>query len=66
MKVHVDRQRCVGSGQCAQTAPGIFDQDERDGIVILLAAEPPAVGHAAARKAAHLCPARAISIIEDE
>jgi ferredoxin len=66
MKVQVDRQRCVGSGQCAQTAPDIFDQDERDGIVILLAAEAPEVGHAAARKAANLCPARAISIIEEE
>ncbi len=65
MKVHVDRHRCIGSGQCTSTAPAIFDQGADDGIVMLLVDEPPAGERAAARKAAHLCPAMAISISED-
>jgi ferredoxin len=65
MKLRVDRQRCVGSGQCAATAPAVFDQDERDGIVVLLSEAPPEGQQAAARKAAELCPARAIEIVEE-
>ena len=42
MKVHVDRHKCIGSGQCASTAPAVFDQDAADGMVVLLAAEPAA------------------------
>jgi ferredoxin len=63
-KVHVDEHKCIGAGQCVLTAPRIFDQRE-DGIVILLDATPPAELHEAARKAADLCPAEAITIEED-
>ena len=36
----VDRERCVGSGECVFTVPDIFDQDEADGIVLLLTDTP--------------------------
>ena len=62
-KVHVDEDLCIGAGQCVLVAPAIFDQDER-GLVILLDATPPPALHEAARKAAKLCPARAITIEE--
>jgi ferredoxin len=62
-KVHVDEDLCIGAGQCVLAAPQIFDQDDR-GLVILLDATPPAELHEAARKAAKLCPARAITIEE--
>ena len=62
-KVHVDEDLCIGAGQCVLVAPAIFDQDER-GLVILLDATPPPELHHAARKAAKLCPARAITIEE--
>jgi ferredoxin len=63
-KVHVDEDKCIGAGQCVLRAPMIFDQRE-DGIVILLDATPPPELHAAARKAADLCPAEAITIEEE-
>jgi len=63
-KVHVDEDLCIGAGQCVLVAPAIFDQDER-GLVILLDATPPAELHDAARKAAKLCPARAITVEEE-
>ena len=62
-KVHIDEHKCVGAGQCVLTAPDIFDQRD-DGIVILLDATPLAALHAAARKAAKLCPALAITVEE--
>jgi ferredoxin len=64
-KVAVDEDLCIGAGQCVLVAPDIFDQDDK-GLVILLDATPPPQLHEAARKAAKLCPARAITIREDE
>lgn len=55
----VDSASCVGAGQCALTAPEIFDQDD-DGIVVVLA-ETVTDGDAALQ-AAQLCPARAITV----
>ena len=63
-KVRVDEHKCIGAGQCVLRAPRIFDQRD-DGIVIRLDAAPPPGLHAAARQAADLCPAEAITIEED-
>lgn len=59
----IDRDRCVGAGMCVLTAPGVFDQDDEDGRVLLRTAEPPA-DPTAARLAAGLCPAGAITAVE--
>lgn len=64
LKVRVDEHKCIGAGQCVLRAPKIFDQRE-DGIVVLLDPTPPAELHEAARKAADLCPAEAITIEEE-
>lgn len=61
MKVTVDRERCIGAGMCALTAPEVFDQDEEDGRVILLDADPP-TAHRAVRDAATLCPSESITL----
>ena len=63
MHITVNSEICVGAGQCVLSADAVFDQDD-DGIVILLEADPEAAQHAAARRAASLCPARAITIAE--
>lgn len=64
MKVSVKQDACVGAGQCALVAENVFDQDEK-GIVVLLEESPETSDQPAARKAASLCPARAITIVED-
>jgi ferredoxin len=65
MKLVVDKSRCIGAGQCVLKAPRVFDQQEDDGMVILLAESPSAEDQDAARLAARVCPAEAITVVED-
>lgn len=61
MSIVVQSDACVGAGQCALVAPDVFDQDD-DGIVVLLEADPAGADLDAAVRAARLCPARAIAV----
>ncbi|MFP5071135.1 ferredoxin [Pseudonocardia nantongensis] len=65
MKVEVDQDACVGSGQCLLTAPDVFDQRDEDAIVELLDPTPPAEQAPAVRNAAAGCPAAAITVHEE-
>ena len=56
MRVVVDVERCRGAGQCTRIAPEVFDQDEKDGTVVVLVDEPPPELHQAVNAAAQLCP----------
>jgi ferredoxin len=62
MKVTVDKEKCIGSGQCVLAAPDVFDQQEDDGIVVLLNPDPPADLAEDVRQAAAVCPALAITV----
>ena len=62
MKVTVDKDKCIASGQCVLTAPDVFDQQEEDGIVVLLDPNPPADLAADVKQAAAVCPALAITV----
>jgi len=64
MKVTVDQHKCVSAGNCVAHAPDVFDQDEDDGSVILLASEPAEDRAAAVREAAAACPAGAITVTD--
>ncbi|WP_344587066.1 ferredoxin [Actinomadura vinacea] len=65
MEIEADRERCVGSGQCALAAPEVFDQRADDGIVEVLDRRPSRSQWKAAREAEALCPAAAIAISDD-
>ncbi|MEW2418266.1 ferredoxin [Streptomyces sp. NPDC046866] len=62
MKVTLDTERCVGAGHCVLSAPQVFDQDEGDGVVLLLDPEPAEALAGAVHEAADLCPAQAILV----
>lgn len=64
MKIEADREICCSSGMCVLTAPDLFDQDEEDGRVMVLAQPEGAAQEDLARQAAQLCPSRAISVQE--
>jgi ferredoxin len=64
VKLTVDQDKCVSSGQCVLNASDVFDQRDDDGVVLLLV-ERPGPEHADdTRKAAAACPAMAIHIEE--
>lgn len=62
IEIEIDRDQCMGSGNCVFEAVGAFDLDH-DGISFVIDAEgaPEANVIAAARK----CPAHAISVRRD-
>lgn len=62
MNVSVEPERCVGAGHCVLSAPQVFDQDESDGVVLLLDARPAPALADAVHEAADLCPAQVILV----
>ncbi|WP_221330122.1 ferredoxin [Actinoplanes sp. L3-i22] len=65
MHLEANRDRCVGSGQCVLVDPDAFDQDDADGLVVLLRAQPhDDAGLARAREAVNVCPGRALSLAD--
>jgi ferredoxin len=64
MKVLVDQEKCVASGQCVVAAPDVFDQRDEDGVVVLLDPAPPTEQDGDVRQAAAVCPALAITVEE--
>jgi ferredoxin len=64
MRITVNRTRCIAAGQCVLKAPHVFDQDETDGIVLVLKENPGQELEASARLAARVCPSEAITIEE--
>ena len=64
MKVTVDQDKCVSSGQCVLNASDVFDQRDDDGVVVLLNDNPGPEQAENVRNAAAACPAVAIDIKE--
>ncbi|OLT29766.1 ferredoxin [Nocardiopsis sp. CNR-923] len=63
MRLFADRGLCVGSGMCVLTAPGVFDQDDEDGLVVVHG-DPDGRGDAAALgRVVDACPSGAITFM---
>ncbi|MEV4343167.1 ferredoxin [Actinoplanes sp. NPDC049596] len=63
MRVSVDRDMCIGAGNCAMTAPAVFDQDPEEAVVILLTETPPDSEVPAIQQAVDRCPAAVIRLL---
>ncbi len=59
--VRVDRDLCIGLGNCVAIAPTVFELDEENKAVVL---DPSSVSDDILLEAAESCPAKAI-IVED-
>jgi ferredoxin len=58
-EIHVDRNLCMGSGQCVWYAPNTFDQDDETIAVVI---DPDGDPAEKIQTAVDSCPTRAISI----
>lgn len=65
MRVAADRDVCIGSGNCVFAAPAVFDQDDDEGLVVLLSADVDVQAAGAVRDAVAHCPSGALRIAED-
>ncbi|MFF7559592.1 ferredoxin [Streptomyces pseudovenezuelae] len=62
MDIDIDKDVCIGAGQCALAAPGVFTQDD-DGFSTLLPGREDG-GDPMVREAARSCPVAAITVSE--
>ncbi|MFC4508220.1 MULTISPECIES: ferredoxin [Streptomyces] len=63
LKVELEADKCVASGQCVVAAMQVFDQDD-DGIAVLLEERPASELLDDVREAVAVCPAAAIRLVE--
>ncbi|MEW2304511.1 ferredoxin [Streptomyces sp. NPDC006655] len=65
MEIDIDRDVCIGAGQCALTAPNVFTQDD-DGFSALQPGMADGGGDPLVKEAARACPVQAITLEELE
>jgi ferredoxin len=58
--IEADTGRCVGAGMCALVAPGLFDQTDEDGSVVVLHSVVSGEAAELAVECEYNCPSRAI------
>jgi len=63
LQVRVDRDLCIGVGNCAAFAPTVFKLDEENKAVVL---NPSSIDDDALLEAAESCPEQAIIVKDDE
>jgi ferredoxin len=62
LEISIDRNQCMGSGNCTFSAPGVFGLDS-GGVAIVL--DPDAQSEGVILNAALGCPTRAIAVARD-
>ena len=63
LRIEIDREACMGSGNCNFWAPGVFDLDD-DGIAIVV--DPDGRAEDRIVLAVDGCPTKAITVWHDE
>ncbi|MEU1406562.1 ferredoxin [Streptomyces sp. NPDC005728] len=63
MHIDIDKDVCIGAGQCALAAPSVFTQDD-DGYSMLVPGREDGAGDPMVREAARACPVSAINVKE--
>ncbi|HEX3408820.1 MAG TPA: ferredoxin [Candidatus Binataceae bacterium] len=63
LSITVNKARCVGSGDCVETAPGVFQMDGEDKSE---AYNPSGAADDVILAAARACPVKAITVADQE
>ncbi len=62
MRAEVDREKCIGAGNCVEVAPTVFQLDDEKKAVV---ADPNSVDEDTLVEAADVCPTLAITLFND-
>ncbi|APV44639.1 ferredoxin [Dehalogenimonas formicexedens] len=62
MRVEIDRDKCIGAGDCVEEAPTVFELDSFGKAVLL---DPKSVDDGKLLAAARSCPVDAIAVFDD-
>ena len=62
LSIEINRELCMGSGNCSFWAPGVFDLDD-DGVAIVT--DPTGEPEEKVILAARGCPTQAIAVVRD-
>lgn len=62
LSIEINRELCMGSGNCSFWAPGVFDLDD-DGVAIVF--DPTGEPEEKVILAAQGCPTQAIAVVRD-
>lgn len=63
LRIEVDRQRCMASGNCSLWAPAVFDHDD-EGVAIVV--DPDGAPEEETLTAARNCPTASIAVWRDD
>ena len=63
IEISVDRALCIGSGDCVDTAPNVFQLDEEDKAVVV---DPDGASVDEVIQAAGNCPVSAIFVVGED
>jgi ferredoxin len=63
IRINVDRALCIGSGDCVDTAEGVFELDDEDKAVVI---DPDGAPVDDILEAAQNCPVTAIFVVGEE
>jgi ferredoxin len=63
LRVEVDRDLCIGSGDCVSTTPDVFELDDEGKAVVI---DPDGAGADDVIEAAQNCPVTAILIADED
>lgn len=62
LSITVNKTRCIGSGDCVETAPAVFQLDEAGKSELIDAA---GAGDSVIVSAARSCPVKAITVVDE-
>jgi ferredoxin len=62
LKITVNKTRCIGSGDCVETAPAVFQLDDEGKSDVVNAT---GAGDNSIVAAARSCPVKAITVVDD-
>jgi ferredoxin len=64
LRIHIDRDLCVGFGDCIEAAPGVFEFDDED--IAVFVSQAGSIGREKLIEACASCPVDALTAFDEK